>query len=90
MPSDAISQSVEVRTIEKFLLLQYIATTAVKGFDQNRKRKDIWGAVIGEWNWDEIKAPAQADFDKTIDVTFTRVIARNTVELIKEIFDTEY
>jgi hypothetical protein len=93
MPASTISQPVEVREIERFLMLQYIANTVVKGFDKNRKRKDIWGAVVGDWDWDEkVKTPPKKEeFDKKVEITFTRSLARNIVELIKEVLEeSEY
>lgn len=76
---------VDIKKLEKFLLLQYLSTSVVKGFDENRKRKDIWEAVIGDWDWDVVvrKPPKKDEFEVTEMLTLTKQVARNVFELIK-------
>jgi len=92
MAAAQIAKDVDLKKVERYLLLQHIATSTVKGFDENRKRNDIWKAVVADWDWDELvtKPPQKAEYNETSKVTLSRSVIRNTVALIKEVFETEY
>ena len=92
MPAAAISQEIEIQEVERMLVLHYISPTAVKGFDKNRKRTDIWNVVIGDWDWKE-KAKEGIkweDFERSENIPFSRSVVRDLVELVKEVLHTEF